>query len=334
MRRVASHRALAASGRTLYTLKPIFQGSSPNLALGGRVTGLGFSNTQPSSTVPLNYQIKVAAKSVRGSVGGVDKPNNQDTWFTVEASGWHFMGVCDGHGLFGHHVSGYLKAVLPQLVLDTASFNGANQASEGLKSAYGQAVKGLKSTSIDCSNSGSTCVTALWQGTTVVCGNVGDSRAVIGKRINGIWQSTDLSIDHKPDLPREKERIEASGGEVSVSKFSKLGPSRVYIRNEPFPGLAMSRSIGDEVAKTVGVTAEPDIVAHTMTRDEKFLILASDGVWEFISSLEAVKIVSVHWEMGEVGKACMALVRAAQMRWATCDNMVDDITVVVAFLNA
>lgn len=96
----------------------------------------------------------------------------------------------------------------------------------------------------------------------------------------------------------------------------------------------MSRSIGDEVAKTVGVTADPDIMQYTVIREDKFLILASDGVWEFISSLEAVKIVAMYWELGEAGKACAALVRAAQIRWAACDNMVDDITAVVAFLNA
>lgn len=334
MRRVASHRALAASGRTLYTLKPVFQGASTNLALGGRVTGLGLSSTQPSLVLPINSSVKVAAKSVRGSVGGVEKPNNQDTCFTIEASGWHFLGVCDGHGLFGHHVSGYLKAVLPRLLFDTLSLGGAEQAAEALKTAYALAVKGLKSTPVDCSNSGSTCVTVLWQGTSLVCGNVGDSRAVIGKRINGNWHHSDLSTDHKPDLPREKGRIEAAGGEVSVSKFTQLGPARVYLRNEPFPGLAMSRSIGDEVSKTVGVTADPDILQYTVSREDKFLILASDGVWEFISSLEAVKIVGLHWEQGEAGKACAALVRAAQLRWASCDNMVDDITAVIAFLNA
>ena len=195
-------------------------------------------------------------------------------------------------------------------------------------------VMGLRSTGIDCSNSGSTCVTVLWKGNSLVCGNVGDSRAVLGKRINGNWAYTDLSSDHKPELPLEKARIEASGGEVTVSKFTNAGPPRVYIRNEGFPGLAMSRSIGDEVAKTVGVTAEPDIRRHTISRDDKFMILASDGVWEFISSLEAVKIVAVHWELGQPVKACNALLRAAQMRWHVCDSMVDDITVVLAFLNA
>lgn len=46
----------------------------------------------------------------------------------------------------------------------------------------------------------------------------------------------------------------------------------------------MARSIGDYAVKDVGVIPEPEVKEFTITADDKFMILASDGVWEFISS--------------------------------------------------
>ena len=46
----------------------------------------------------------------------------------------------------------------------------------------------------------------------------------------------------------------------------------------------MSRSLGDLVAASVGVSAEPEFYEHDMTEDDKFIIIASDGIWEFITN--------------------------------------------------
>jgi serine/threonine protein phosphatase PrpC len=65
-----------------------------------------------------------------------------------------------------------------------------------------------------------------------------------------------------------------------------LGPSRVWLKEQAIPGLAMSRSFGDQVAASVGVIAEPEITEWEFKAEDKFFILASDGVWEFIESDE------------------------------------------------
>ncbi len=65
-----------------------------------------------------------------------------------------------------------------------------------------------------------------------------------------------------------------------------VGPERVWLKNEDIPGLAMTRSFGDQIAASVGILAEPEINAWKFTNEDKFLILASDGVWEFIESEE------------------------------------------------
>ena len=43
-------------------------------------------------------------------------------------------------------------------------------------------------------------------------------------------------------------------------------------------------AIGDHALKNVGVVADPEITPYTITESDKFMIMASDGVWEFISS--------------------------------------------------
>ena len=65
----------------------------------------------------------------------------------------------------------------------------------------------------------------------------------------------------------------------------------MWLKNEDIPGLAMTRSFGDETAARVGVIAEPgmlyynnylEILELDLCKDDKFIVLASDGVWEFL----------------------------------------------------
>lgn len=60
----------------------------------------------------------------------------------------------------------------------------------------------------------------------------------------------------------------------------------MWLREDDIPGLAMSRSFGDRVAASVGVIAEPEITEYKFHDEDKFMIIASDGVWEFIESDE------------------------------------------------
>jgi len=68
-----------------------------------------------------------------------------------------------------------------------------------------------------------------------------------------------LSKDHKPNSEEEKARIEKSGGKVEkcIEKGVRFGPYRVWKNGESYPGLAMSRSIGDLVASKIGVICTP-----------------------------------------------------------------------------
>jgi len=50
------------------------------------------------------------------------------------------------------------------------------------------------------------------------------------------------------------------------------------------PGLAMSWSIGDGLAHSVGVIPDPEIKLAHLSNEDKFIVIASDGVWEFLSN--------------------------------------------------
>jgi len=66
--------------------------------------------------------------------------------------------------------------------------------------------------------------------------------------------------------------------------------------NEEIPGLAMSRSFGDRVAHSVGVSAEAETWDFTLGLHDKFLVIASDGVWEFLSNEDVANIVLPYYE--------------------------------------
>jgi serine/threonine protein phosphatase PrpC len=74
-----------------------------------------------------------------------------------------------------------------------------------------------------------------------------------------------------------------------------VGPYRVWKGTHNFPGLAMSRSIGDKVGDEIGVFANPIVskVENDPSNDQ-FYILASDGIWDALSNEEAINFVSKH----------------------------------------
>jgi len=68
-------------------------------------------------------------------------------------------------------------------------------------------------------------------------------------------------------------------------------------------------------------------------KDWRFILLCSDGIWEFISSQEAVDIVGRH-PASEVQKAADTLASEAWNRWIKAEgNVVDDITVICAWFH-
>jgi serine/threonine protein phosphatase PrpC len=110
-------------------------------------------------------------------------------------------------------------------------------------------------------------------------GNLHDNILVVGAK--------PISRDHKPEDPEEGKKILDAGGRIDTFKDSNggcVGPQRVWLKNEDIPGLAMTRSFGDAVSLLAGVTAEPEIKEYELKKEDKMIVIASDGVWEFMSN--------------------------------------------------
>jgi len=238
--------------------------------------------------------------------------------------------VYDGHGTNGELVSEFAMLKVPDL-LEEQPERLYSDTEALLVEAFEATDKSLRESPIASAVSGSTGVLVLLNKDKIWTANVGDSRAVLGRR-NGVGKSLKaipLTRDQKPDDPFEQQRILKCGGYVSPES-AQHGPARVWLRMGEGPGLAMARSIGDHMCAHVGVIATPEIKSFDLHADDALIVLASDGVWEFISDKEAIDIVSSHTT---ATRGCTALINEATLRWRKEEgNYRDDITCIVVIL--
>lgn len=192
-----------------------------------------------------------------------------------------------------------------------------------LKEAFKQTHEDLLKRNFDSQSSGSTACTLLINGKRIFLANIGDSRAILCScNTNSNWKVSQLTKDHKPNDREEKDRIITANGKIkrlfNEDNTKEIGPYRVWFQDETNgPGLAMSRSLGDTSAKEIGVLAEPDIYEYCLNSNDKFIIIASDGVWEYITCEEALDIVKdVYLDYSKTGvDACEALTKKATQKW-------------------
>ena len=158
-----------------------------------------------------------------------------------------------------------------------------------------------------------------------------------------------LSIDQTPYRQDERERCKAAGAVVmSCDQLEGLvpfhenwgvnlgeeldnggDPPRVWQPGKSFPGCAFTRSIGDSVAESIGVYAEPELLCKELTPEDQFLILASDGVWEFLTNQSVSDMVL---KFSEPLEACRAVVAESYRLWLQYEVRTDDITMILAFI--
>lgn len=160
--------------------------------------------------------------------------------------------------------------------------------------------------------------------------NLGDSKSLL---INEDNQAIDLNIVHNPEDSNERERIERNGGEISRVDWADYGPLRVFYKGKHYPGLAMTRAFGDFNAESLGINTIPDIREYDIDdKKPKIIILASDGVWQFLSNEKVKNIVLPYYEEDNISGAAQKLVNSALRMWETKNpNFIDDITVIILF---
>jgi serine/threonine protein phosphatase PrpC len=272
---------------------------------------------------------------------------NQDSFLVLQSEynlkDFNIFCVMDGHGNNGHLVSRYLMKYINLFFKNNKKMNASNQNEDSiylrlkksdyhiLRRLFRHAERDLhKKSKIDANLSGTTCVMVAQIGDRFICANIGDSRAIMIKTGNEI---VPLSIDQKPDDPEESKRIVQNGGEISQYEENgeKSGPYRIWKKGEVYPGIAMSRSVGDFIATSLGVVPEAKFIEEKIDQDCKFIVVASDGIWEFLDNKRVGEIVMPYYKNDDPDGACKALIKEATEWWNKEDIVVDDITVVVVF---
>jgi serine/threonine protein phosphatase PrpC/CRP-like cAMP-binding protein len=219
--------------------------------------------------------------------------------------------------------------------------------------------------SLDDSLSGTTAISAYVHGRRnrlTIC-NVGDSRAVLGKSVqsNGYGQrqtlkAFPLSRDQTPYRKDERIRIRATGARIlSLDQLEGLepinenedsenpegdlelgeeldeggDPPRVWSPDGDYPGTAFTRSLGDAMAEELGVFAEPEMLTREIKSDDRVIVLASDGIYEFLTNQSVIDICAKFTDPLE---ACRAVVAESYELWLQYELRTDDITIIVIFV--
>mmetsp|Transcript_139 Transcript_139/g.417 ORF Transcript_139/g.417 Transcript_139/m.417 type:complete len:544 (+) Transcript_139:64-1695(+) len=314
------------------------------------------------------------AKAAIASLGGSKALPNQDRASMIRlANGAEMLAVFDGHGEDGHLVADFCAEHLPEVLLEglarqVRGVTGRELQPEDVVSSWKESTKAAFATMqdvleeatvmhmtaseseymetlprLDASCSGTTATVALLQSDgSALLAHVGDSKAVIGTRQRctsmfqkNPWQTRNLTMDHKPKLQAERQRI-LEAGAVVVSSSS--GTQRILSRGQFWPAINMTRSLGDLHNHTQGVTSTPTVTFEPQlwnpSNEEAIMIIASDGLWDVMTPEECVQLAAAF----PPSEAASALAKEALSRWKRnarrCRSSPDsdDITVVVKFL--
>ena len=318
-------------------------------------------------------QSKPDIKSAKITLAGLNdnkKKTNQDSYLILENmfdQKLNIYGIFDGHGENGHLISNLVSNYLSYFFSHKKNYNipknNDTESSDSdsisiksedinindmvLKEVFSEKNKFIENTinklvekSNECNFnldfSGTTCSLLFILEDKIICSNIGDSQCVLFHCSNEErWTHEIISFIHKPDDPKESERIIEMGGEIHPYYNENgiyEGPSRVYVKNKTYPGLSLSRSIGDLIGEEVGIISEPDIIVKSIDSTFKYIVMGSDGLWDMIKPYDVSRIVNSFFNKGDPEGACKALLKRATKNWEKdgCDR--DDITIIVIFI--
>lgn len=190
-----------------------------------------------------------------------------------------YFGVFDGHG--GEKAAQFTGKRMPHVLRKTSGYKKQDYVKMFKDGYLAMDVAIMEDEEMSKDPSGCAATSVLICNDKIVCGNAGDSRTVMS--IDGKCKA--LSFDHKPTNEGEKARIVAAGGYVDMGRVNG--------------NLALSRGIGDFEFKNAddlpaeeqAVTALPDVLVHDATDMDEFIILACDGIWDCLTSQQAVDFV-------------------------------------------
>ena len=317
------------------------------------------SNLLNNDCSPMIYVKKCEALSLAGQNELGKKKINQDSYIIIKnlnrVLNFNIFGVLDGHGENGHYASQFVKTYVIQSLKNHPSIKDLKDPKqiykiliannyEIISNIFIDADIQIQKEKFDTESSGTTLVLVIQIEEHIICANAGDSRAIAiydeNFEDNKFSNSKifPLSYDCKPELPNEKKRIYKCGGVVEKSYYPDIDsedemliPYRVWAKDEDYPGLAMSRSIGDTEAKKIGVIPNPQIIEYIIRYDTKYILVCSDGVWEYMKNEDCMKIANEFYLKDDPIGLCQELKKESYKMWEEIGTAIDDITIVVVF---
>ena len=309
-----------------------------------------------SPTFIRHFEVSQNGKNSQGKL-----KTNQDTYVMIDSlldlGDSLIYGVMDGHGVNGHLVSKYVKDCIIEhftnrstytpnkkqkfLINTHMIYKKLTENNYSLLTTFSHNIHDniQNQSKFDCNFSGTTMNLIFQISSKLISCNVGDSRSIIISYhpYDTIQYKVEaFTSDHKPDNDDEHERIISKGGEIYSCEDETLseGIKRIWVKNQSFPGIAISRTIGDLVAHSVGVIATPEFKERDIVDDKICIVVsASDGVWEFLSNERVKDIVLPFYYKNDVKGAANEIVKEASLKWKEEGLGMDDITCVVVFLN-
>ena len=160
--------------------------------------------------------------------------------------------------------------------------------------------------------------------------NLGNTKSILiseDKRIK------ELNICHTPCIKEERIRIEKHGGVIDRIDWLKVGPLRVWFKGKKFPGLTITRSLGDFEAIPLGIIPIPDIKEFDIDEEKiKILVMASIGIWEFLTNDKIMDITLQFYESKDSQGATEKIIETAEKIWRIKNpNNIPDLTASVFF---
>ncbi|KAK9288651.1 hypothetical protein L1049_017112 [Liquidambar formosana] len=225
-----------------------------------------------------------------------------------------FYAVFDGHG--GPDAAAYIKRNAMRLFFEDADLPQASDIDdvflEELENSHRRAFQladlALADECTVSSSSGTTALTALILGRLLLIANAGDCRAVLCRK----GEAVEMSEDHSPTSLPERTRVEELGG---------------YFRDGYLNGdLSVTRALGDWYMKlpfgsSSPLIAEPDVQHVILTEEDEFLIIGCDGIWDVMSSKDAVSLVRRGLRRHDDPQQCARELVNEALRLETTDNV-------------
>ncbi|XP_017786016.1 PREDICTED: pyruvate dehydrogenase [acetyl-transferring]-phosphatase 2, mitochondrial [Nicrophorus vespilloides] len=162
--------------------------------------------------------------------------------------------------------------------------------------------------------------------------NVGDCNAVLGVRTDtNSWIAKKLTLEHNTFNQAEVDRIvkehphNESNTVIKMERLlGQLAPLRAlgdfrYKWSKEIMSSIVTKYFGDQMVPPnyytpPYLTGKPDVIYHRLTPRDKFLVLATDGLWDIISPLQVVRLVGEHMS-GKVTLSPLKLPRKNMKLW-------------------